>query len=60
MSDPSTKPFFWGTATASYQIEGAADQGGRAPSIWDVFAHTLGKVERGDTGGRRLRPLPSL
>ena len=50
MSDPSTEPFFWGTATASYQIEGAAAEGGRAPSIWDVFAHTPGKVERGDTG----------
>ncbi len=50
MSDPSTEPFFWGTATASYQIEGAADEGGRTPSIWDVFAHTPGKVERGDTG----------
>ena len=50
MSDPSTEPFFWGTATASYQIEGAAAEGGRTPSIWDVFAHTPGKVERGDTG----------
>ena len=42
MSDPSTEPFFWGTATASYQIEGAVAEGGRAPSIWDVFAHTRG------------------
>src|SRR5271169_764052 len=50
MSDPFTEPFFWGTATASYQIEGAAAEGGRAPSIWDVFAHTPGKIERGETG----------
>ena len=50
MSDPSTKPFLWGAATASYQIEGAAAEGGRGPSIWDVFVHTPGKVERGDTG----------
>jgi beta-glucosidase len=50
MSDSSTEPFLWGTATASYQIEGAAAEGGRAPSIWDVLAHTPGKVERGDTG----------
>ena len=28
MSDPSTEPFFWGAATASYQIEGAAAEGG--------------------------------
>ena len=50
MSDPSTEPFFWGAATASYQIEGAAAEDGRAPSIWDVFAHTPGKIERGETG----------
>jgi len=50
MPDPSTEPFLWGTATASHQIEGAAAEGGRAPSIWDVFAHTPGKVERGETG----------
>ena len=50
MSDPSTKPFLWGAATASYQIEGAATEGGRGASIWDVFAHTPGKVERGETG----------
>lgn len=42
--------FLWGAATASYQIEGAADRDGRAPSIWDTFSHTPGKVYRGDTG----------
>ena len=50
MSNPSTEPFLWGTATASYQVEGATAEGGRAPSIWDIFAHTPGKVERGETG----------
>ncbi|MCA0969532.1 beta-glucosidase [Halobacillus litoralis] len=40
----------WGAATASYQIEGAASEGGRKPSIWDVFSHTPGKVRRGDHG----------
>jgi beta-glucosidase len=50
MSNASTEPFLWGAATASYQIEGAIAEGGRAPSIWDIFAHTPGKVERGDTG----------
>jgi len=44
------EPFLWGTATASYQIEGAVAEGGRAPSIWDIFSHTPHKVERGDTG----------
>lgn len=42
--------FLWGTATASYQIEGAVDEDGRGPSIWDTFCHTPGKVFHGDTG----------
>ena len=42
--------FVWGTATASYQIEGAVAEDGRAPSIWDTFSHTPGKVANGDTG----------
>ena len=42
--------FVFGTATASYQIEGAVAEGGRSPSIWDTFSHTPGKVAGGDTG----------
>src|SRR5512146_3194242 len=42
--------FLWGTATASYQIEGAWNEDGRGESIWDRFSHTPGKVENGDTG----------
>lgn len=42
--------FRWGTATASYQIEGAAKEGGRKPSVWDVFSETPGRVLNGDTG----------
>jgi beta-glucosidase len=42
--------FAWGTATASYQIEGAVAEGGRSPSIWDTFSHTPGKTQDGDTG----------
>src|SRR6266545_3955797 len=42
--------FAWGTATASYQIEGAVAEDGRSPSIWDTFSHTPGKVLNGDTG----------
>lgn len=42
--------FLWGSATASYQIEGAVAEGGRTPSIWDTFSHTPGRVERGETG----------
>jgi beta-glucosidase len=42
--------FLWGAATASYQIEGAAEEDGRSSSIWDVFSRTPGKVLDGDTG----------
>ena len=42
--------FLWGVATASYQIEGAVDEDGRLPSIWDTFSATPGKVLNGDTG----------
>ena len=42
--------FVWGAATASYQIEGAAREDGRGPSIWDTFSRTPGKVFAGHTG----------
>ncbi|MFI1812800.1 GH1 family beta-glucosidase [Streptomyces sp. NPDC020422] len=42
--------FRWGSATAAYQIEGAAAEDGRTPSIWDTFSRTPGKVRNGDTG----------
>ncbi len=42
--------FLWGCATAAYQIEGGAKEGGRGPSVWDVFSHTPGKTHNGDTG----------
>ena len=42
--------FIWGAATASYQIEGAAREDGRGPSIWDTFSRTPGRVYNGHTG----------
>ncbi|GAA3239235.1 GH1 family beta-glucosidase [Nonomuraea helvata] len=42
--------FVWGTATAAYQVEGAWNEDGRGPSIWDTFSHTPGLVAGGDTG----------
>lgn len=40
----------WGAATAAYQVEGAAFEGGRGLSIWDTFSHTPGNVFNGDNG----------
>src|SRR4051812_39438705 len=42
--------FRWGAATASYQIEGAAQEDGRGESVWDRFCATPGKVRNGDSG----------
>ena len=44
--------FVFGSATAAYQIEGAAREEGRGPSIWDTFSRIPGKVANGDTGDR--------
>ncbi len=42
--------FVWGTATASYQVEGAITEDGRGTSIWDTFSHTPGRIVDGTTG----------
>jgi beta-glucosidase len=42
--------FLWGSATASYQVEGAVNEGGRGPTVWDTFSHTPGKTFQGDSG----------
>ena len=47
---PFPKGFLWGSATASYQVEGAVHEDGRGVSIWDTFSHTPGKTFNGDTG----------
>ncbi|WP_426503768.1 GH1 family beta-glucosidase [Dactylosporangium sp. McL0621] len=43
--------FWWGAATAAYQIEGSVTADGRTPSIWDTFAAQPGRIDNGDTGG---------
>jgi len=47
---PFPKDFLWGAATASYQIEGAVNEDGRKPSVWDTFCNTPGKIKTGDRG----------
>jgi beta-glucosidase len=42
--------FVWGVATSSYQIEGAASAGGRAPSVWDTFCRVPGAIADGSSG----------
>jgi len=44
------KNFVWGTAAASYQIEGAADEDGKGPSVWDMLCRKPGAVYNGHTG----------
>ncbi|MCR5621452.1 MAG: beta-glucosidase [Treponema sp.] len=42
--------FVWGAATASFQIEGAWDEDGKVPSIWDVFCHEGGHIADASDG----------
>jgi beta-glucosidase len=42
------RDFIWGVSTSSFQIEGAAREDGRAPSIWDTYCAS-GRVANRDT-----------
>lgn len=42
------KNFRWGTSTSAFQIEGAVHEDGRGQSIWDVVAHTPGRIRNND------------
>ncbi|MBP5157877.1 MAG: beta-glucosidase [Treponema sp.] len=42
--------FVWGAATAAFQIEGAWNEDGKVPGIWDVFCHEGGHIADGSDG----------
>lgn len=44
------KNFMWGAATSAYQLEGAAAEDGKGPSVWDTFSHMPGKIHQNETG----------
>ena len=52
MSSPSSLrvDFLWCVSTASYQIEGAVQEDGRGPSIWDRYCRQTGRIANGDSG----------
>ena len=44
------KDFIWGSASAAYQIEGAADAYGKGQSIWDEYSKVPGNTFKDTTG----------
>ena len=42
------KNFLWGAASAAYQIEGAYNEDGKVPGIWDALSE--GHVKHGENG----------
>ena len=44
------KDFTWGSASSSYQIEGAWNADGKGPSIWDTFTHQPGRIRNEENG----------
>jgi 6-phospho-beta-glucosidase len=47
---PFPDNFLWGSASAAYQVEGAWNEDGKGPSVWDVFAKQPGRTFKGTNG----------
>ena len=48
------KDFLWGSASAAYQVEGAWNEDGKAPSVWDYFVRIPGKTFKATTGDKAV------
>lgn len=46
------KNFLWGTASSSYQIEGAFTEDGKGLSIWDTFSNKPGNIAHDENGNK--------
>src|SRR5215475_10629609 len=44
------RDFIWGVATSAYQVEGAAHDDGRRPSVWDTFCRRAGAIAMDHSG----------
>ena len=47
--------FLWGSATSSYQIEGAHNVDGKGPSIWDAFTQIPGRIDNFDNANEGIK-----
>ncbi|MDO9394923.1 MAG: family 1 glycosylhydrolase [Herbiconiux sp.] len=46
--------FSWGTGTSAYQVEGAWNEDGKVPSVWDTALHSTLRTPDGTSGDRAI------